>query len=90
MFYIDNTKERWMMKFGLRKPSLRKRVAARTSVKQYIRHSLGLKAPRGWGWVTNPRKAAYNRVYNRTSRSCIGILLLWVAFGLALVMVVVG
>jgi hypothetical protein len=28
---------------------------------------MGLKAPRGWGWLTNPRKAAYNRVYNRTT-----------------------
>lgn len=57
------------MKFGLRTPSLKKRIAARTSVKRVIRHSLGLKAPRGWGWLTNPRKAAYNRIYNRTSFS---------------------
>ncbi len=55
------------MRFGFRRPSLRKRLAARTSVKRYVRHSLGLKAPRGWGWLTNPRKAAYNRVYNRTT-----------------------
>jgi hypothetical protein len=48
---------------------VRRRVAARTSVKRYARHSLGLKAPRGMGWVTNPKKAAYNRVYNRTSVS---------------------
>ena len=33
--------------------------------------SLGLKAPRGWGWITNPKKAAYNRVYNRTTRGCL-------------------
>ncbi len=58
------------MKFGFRKPSLNKRIAARTSVKRYIRHSLGLKAPRGYGWLTNPQKAAYNRVYNRTTRGC--------------------
>ena len=32
-----------------------------------MRHSLGLKAPRGYGWLTNPKKAAYNRVYNRTT-----------------------
>ncbi|HSU66580.1 MAG TPA: hypothetical protein VLJ39_06900 [Tepidisphaeraceae bacterium] len=55
------------MKFGFRKPSLRKSIAARTSWKRYVRHSLGLKAPRGWGWLTNPRKAAYNRVYRRTT-----------------------
>jgi hypothetical protein len=28
---------------------------------------LGLRAPRGWGWLTNPRKAAYNRLYRRTT-----------------------
>ena len=55
------------MKWGFRKPSFRKRIAARTSWKRYVRHSLGLKAPRGWGWLTNPRKAAYNRLYRRNS-----------------------
>lgn len=59
------------MKFGFRKPSIRKRIAARTSIKRVVRHSLGLKAPRGWGWLTNPKKAAYNRVYNRTSWGCL-------------------
>ena len=59
------------MKIGFRKPSLKKRVAARTSVKRAIRHRMGLKAPRGWGWLTNPKKAAYNRVYNRTTRGCL-------------------
>jgi hypothetical protein len=62
------------MKFGLRKPSLKRMFAARTSPKRYARHSLGLKAPRGFGWLTNPKKAAYNRVYNRTSFSIIGLL----------------
>ena len=57
------------MKFGMRKPSIKKSIAARTSVKRYIRHSLGLKAPRGWGWLTNPKKAAYNRIYNKTTFS---------------------
>lgn len=57
------------MKFGMRKPSIRKSIAARTSVKRYIRHSLGVKAPRGWGWLTNPKKAAYNRIYNKTTFS---------------------
>jgi hypothetical protein len=32
---------------------------------------MGLKAPRGFGWLTNPKKAAYNRIYNRTSRGCL-------------------
>jgi hypothetical protein len=55
----------------IRKPSLKKRIAARRSWKRYVRHNLGFKAPRGWGWVTNPRKAAYNRVYRRTSVGCV-------------------
>ena len=63
------------MKFGFRKPSLKKRLAARTSPKRFLRHNLGLKAPRGWGWLTNPRKAAYNRVYHRTTIDPIKLLL---------------
>ena len=55
------------MKLGPRIPSLKKRLATRTSPARWVRHSLGLKAPRGWGWLTNPRKAATNRVYNRTT-----------------------
>jgi hypothetical protein len=63
------------MKFGLRIPSLKKRIAARTSVKRFVRHSLGLKAPRGWGWLTNPKRALHNRIYNRTTRGCLILLL---------------
>lgn len=57
------------MKFGIRKPSLAKSLAARTSVKRYVRHNLGLKAPRGAGWLTSPKRAAYNRVYQRSTVS---------------------
>ena len=57
------------MKIGIRKPSLKKTISARTSVKRIVRHNLGLKAPRGFGWLTNPKKALYNRVYNRTTVS---------------------
>jgi hypothetical protein len=67
-----------MVRFGFRVPSLKKRISARTSVKRYVRNSLGLKAPRGWGWLTNPKKAAYNRVYNRTTRGCLVVLGFWV------------
>jgi hypothetical protein len=59
-----------VVRIGFRRPSLRKRIAARTSLARFVRHSLGLKAPRGWGWLTNPRRAAYNRVYNRTTKGC--------------------
>ena len=65
-----------MVRFGFRVPSLTKRISARTSLKRYVRNNLGLKAPRGWGWLTNPRKAAYNRVYNRTTRGCL-VAVVW-------------
>jgi hypothetical protein len=67
------------MPFGLRIPSLKKRLAARTSPARFVRQDLGLKAPRGWGWLTNPRLAAANRIYHRTTlglRGCGWILLI--------------
>lgn len=78
------------MKFGFRRPSLRKRFAARTSWKRVVRHSLGLKAPRGWGWVTNSKRAAYNRIYNRTTiglgRGCmLSLMLALCALGLLVI-----
>jgi len=63
------------MKFGFRTPSLKKRIAARTSIKRIVRHQLGFKAPRGLGWITNPKKAAYNRIYHRTTSGCLAIIL---------------
>ena len=73
------------MKFGFRIPSLTKRIAARTSVKRIIRHNLGFKAPRGMGWITDPKKALYNKVYNKTSRGCLvsAVFLLSVPMALA-------
>ena len=62
------------MKFGIRKPSVKRSLAARTSVKRMVKQQLGLKAPRGMGWITNPKRAAYNRVYDRTTVSFWGIL----------------
>ncbi|QSZ28017.1 hypothetical protein ACETAC_03930 [Aceticella autotrophica] len=62
------------MKYGIRKPSLKKSIAARTSLKRFVRHNLGIKAPRGYGWLTNPKKAVYNRVYNKTSVSLFKLL----------------
>ena len=72
------------MKFGIRTPSLRKRIAARTSLKRYVRHSLGFKAPRGWGWLISPRRAAYNRVYRRATVGC-GMVVVAATAGLAVV-----
>lgn len=55
------------MKFGFRVPSLKRRIAARTSWKRVVRHSMGIKMPRGAGFLTNPKKALYNKVYNKTT-----------------------
>jgi hypothetical protein len=55
------------VKFGIRTPSLKKRISARTSLKRQIVHRAGVKMPRGYGWLRNPKKYAYNKVYNRTS-----------------------
>lgn len=57
------------MKFGIRTPSLKRRISARTSLKRVVRHRVGLKMPRGTGMLTNPKKALYNKVYNKTSIS---------------------
>ena len=72
------------MKFGFRIPSVTKRIAARTSVKRMVQNELGLKAPRGFGWITNPKKAMYNRVYNRTSSGCLLGFLLFMGLPLGL------
>lgn len=55
------------MKFGFRKPSLKRRISAKTSLKRQIIHRTGLKMPRGKGWIRNPKKYAYNKIYNKTS-----------------------
>ena len=60
------------MKFGLRTPSLKKSFKARTNgrakraVKKALIPGYGKK---GMGWIKNPKKAAYNKVYNKTSFS---------------------
>ena len=55
------------MAFGFRIPSLRRSLAARMSLKRMVKNRLGLRAPRGLGILTHPRKALYNRVYTRTT-----------------------
>jgi hypothetical protein len=76
------------MKFGLRIPSLTKRIAARTSVKRIVQNELVLKAPRGYGWVTNPHKFIYNKVYNKTTtgNGCMITLLVLIAIPLGMVL----
>ena len=77
------------MKIGFRIPSIKKRIAARTPIKRVVRHNLGLKAPRGLGWVTDPKKALYNRVYSRTTRGCMVSLLFYAGSFMLLVLALI-
>lgn len=60
------------MKFGMRKPSIKKSIKARTTgrakraVKKAIIPGYGKK---GMGWLKNPKKAMYNKIYRKTSFS---------------------
>ncbi len=55
------------MKLGMRTPSLKKKLSSRTSGKRFIRHNVGIKAPKGTGIIKDPKKAIYNKVYNKTT-----------------------
>ena len=63
------------MKFGLRKPSINKSISARTTgrleraSKRVINPSYGRK---GTGFIKDPARASYNKVYNKTSYSAYG------------------
>lgn len=60
------------MKFGMRKPSIKRSFKARTTgrakraIKKKVIPGYGKK---GMGWLKNPKKAAYNKIYNKTSFS---------------------
>lgn len=60
------------MKFGMRTPSFKKSIKARTTgrakrtVKKAVIPGYGKK---GVGWIKIPKKAAYNKVYKKTSFS---------------------
>ena len=58
------------MKFGLRKPSLKKSIKARTTGKLKRKFKKAINpfyGKKGMGWVRNPKKALYNKIYNKTS-----------------------
>ncbi|MCH1977704.1 hypothetical protein MCG01_11365 [Enterococcus hirae] len=60
------------MKMGMRKPSIKESISARTTgkekraVKKAVIPGYGKK---GTGWIKNPKKAAYNKVYKKTTFS---------------------
>lgn len=58
------------MKVGVRKPSIKKSLKARTTgrAKRTLKKSINpLYGKKGMGWINNPKKAAYNKVYKKTS-----------------------
>lgn len=58
------------MKFGPRKPSLKKSIRARTTgkLKRKVKKSINpFYGKKGMGYIRNPKKALYNKVYNKTS-----------------------
>lgn len=60
------------MKIGMRKPSLKKSFKARTTskLKRKIKKSINpFYGKKGMGWINNPKKALYNKVYNKTTFS---------------------
>ncbi|EPI04650.1 hypothetical protein D920_00190 [Enterococcus faecalis 13-SD-W-01] len=60
------------MKIGMRKPSLKKSISARTTgkakraMKKAVIPGYGKK---GTGAIKNPKKAAYNKIYRKTTVS---------------------
>ena len=55
---------------GVRKPSLKKSFKARTTgkMKRKLKKSINpLYGKKDMGWVNNPKKAMYNKVYNKTT-----------------------
>ena len=64
------------MKIGIRTPSLKKSLRARTTgkAKRKLKKAVNpFYGKKGMGWLKNPKKAAYNKVYNTTSFSLLDL-----------------
>ena len=58
------------MKIGMRTPSLKKSLKARTTSKwkrQAKKAIIPGYGKKGVGWIKNPKKAMYNKVYHKTT-----------------------
>ncbi len=58
------------MKFGIRTPSLKRSLKARTTgkLKRKMKSAVNpLYGKKGMGYINNPKKAIYNKVYNKTT-----------------------
>jgi hypothetical protein len=62
------------LKFGPRKPNVKKRISARTTgrAKRALKSSVDpTYGKKGTGWIKDPKKAAYNKTYNKTTYSAV-------------------
>ena len=58
------------MKFGVRKPSIKRSISARTTgkLKRSVNKAVNpLYGKKGMGYINDPQKAVYNKVYNKTT-----------------------
>ena len=60
------------MKYGMRTPNINKRISARTTGK--ITRAMNkavnpLYGKKGMGFINDPSKAVYNKIYNKTTTS---------------------
>ena len=58
------------MKFGFRTPNLKKSLKARTTgkLKRKLKKSINpFYGKKGIGYIKNPKKAFYNKIYNKTT-----------------------
>lgn len=65
------------MKIGLRKPNIKKRIKARTTgkLKRKVKGTINpLYGKKGMGWINDPKRALYNKVYNKTTFSVDDVL----------------
>lgn len=60
------------MKIGVRTPSIKKSVSARTTgrINREIKRAVNpVYGKKGMGWINDPKRAAYNKIYNKTTVS---------------------
>lgn len=58
------------MKIGIRKPSIKRSIKARTTgkLKRSVKRAVNpLYEKKGMGYINDPKKAVYNKVYNKTT-----------------------
>lgn len=60
------------MNYGYRKPSIKKSISAKTTgkINRTIKSEVNpLYGKKGMGYINNPKKAVYNKVYSKTTKS---------------------